>query len=428
VTGDPSGPLQGVERLRDLGQGHLLEHAATLPPAERERFLLELRQVPWEELLRAFAHPFRLPVRELRPPPALTWKRQERQPGLVERLADLGTRFVAGGRVATMLLAGGQGTRLGASVPKGLVVLGPGDDDTLYAVHARRVREVSERTGREVPLLVAVSRATRDATVAEFERRGRWGLGERQVSFVAQEDLPALDDDGRALLSAPGRLASAPDGHGGCLRALARGGFLADLLARGVDAITTFQVDNPLALPLDPVMLGWMVERRAVAVGKAVRRRDASEKVGVFARDLEGRVRVVEYSEAPEGGLPPELVLGSIALHAFGVRWLHGLLSPESPAASDPAAAPEVLPLHRARKKVPWMAPDGRLVEPDVPNAWKLERFAFDVFPHAPRAEVHEVLREREFAPVKNATGEDSLETARALVAAEERRRAGAAP
>jgi UDP-N-acetylglucosamine/UDP-N-acetylgalactosamine diphosphorylase len=128
----------------------------------------------------------------------------------------------------------------------------------------------------------------------------------------------------------------------------------------------------------------------------------------VFARDLEGRVRIVEYSDLPEGGLP-DLVLGSIALHAFSLRWLAGLVS-------TPGFA---LPYHRARKRVPFLGEDGRVVSPAAPNATKLEQFLFDLLPLAPRVAIQEVDRAREFAPVKNAAGEDSPETCRAAVAAE---------
>jgi UDP-N-acetylglucosamine/UDP-N-acetylgalactosamine diphosphorylase len=405
---------RAAHRLERAGQGHLVEHAKALLPFASGEFLNAAAALPWEEIERGFRHPPPPPSPTLRPPQALTFKRQEREPGLRRRLADLGLRFLAGGRVATVLLAGGQGTRLGGSVPKGLVVLGPEPDRTLYRVHAERVADVGRRVGRPVPLFVVVSASTEEPTREAFADPAAYGLEPGQVRFVVQRELPALDDEGRALLAAPGRLATAPDGHGGFLRVMLEDGTLDELVRAGVDAITTFQVDNPLALPLDPVMLGWMVERRAHAVGKAVRKRDDAEKVGVYARDLEGRHRIVEYSEVPEGGLPPEIVLGSIALHGFALRWLVETLR----------GAEDALPLHRARKKVPVLGADGRTHVPASPNGWKLERFVFDLLPHAPRAEVHEVAREREFAPIKNATGEDSLESARALVEAEARRQA----
>jgi UDP-N-acetylglucosamine/UDP-N-acetylgalactosamine diphosphorylase len=289
-------------------------------------------------------------------------------------------------------------------------VLGPQPDRTLYAILGERVAASGLAAGRPLAMLVVlVSAATEAETRKAFaEGRQEWGLGATDVRFVRQGELPVMGTDARALLEAPGVLATAPDGHGGAFEALARAGLLEEMRERGVDAICSFQVDNPLARPLDPVMLGWMVERRAQVVGKAVRKRSPDERVGVFARDLRGRHRIVEYTEIPDGGLPPDVDLGSIAVGAYGVAflddlWRQGLR----------------LPLHRAKKKAPYLDRDGRRVEPAEPNAIKLERFVFDLLPHAPRVEVHEVLREREFAPVKNAEGDDSPSTARALVAAE---------
>jgi len=330
----------------------------------------------------------------------------------------MGLGLLAGGRVATLLLAGGQGTRLGHAGPKGTVVFGPEPDRTLYRIHAERIAAMSERVGRAIPLYVLVSAATEAATREAFAESSAWGLEEGQVRFLVQGTLPCLDEDGRALLAAPGLLARAPDGHGGAYHTLMEAGVIDRLAADEVDILTTFQVDNPLGRSLDPVMLGWMVERKLNAIGKAVRKATPEEKVGVFARDLRGGTRIVEYTELPPASaeepgeaMEAPLVMGSIAIHAFGVRWLKRL-----------ADGGMRLPLHRARKRVPHLDAAGQLVEPEGPNAWKLERFIFDLFPEAPRAEVHEVRREWEFAPVKNAEGVDSLITARVLVEAELRR------
>ena len=397
-------------RLEEAGQAHLAAHADTLPDEDAARFLEEAAAAPWAELQAALRDPARLPVRELRPPQALTWRRQQAQGALRARLAELGNGLVAGGRVAALLLAGGQGTRLGHAGPKGTVVFGPEEDRTLYRIHGERIAAAQARAGRPLSWYVLVSRATEDATRAAFEEAAAWGVDPAHVHFLRQGDLPALDDEGRALLAGPGQLALAPDGHGGALTTLHREGVLADLVERGVDVLTTYQVDNPLARPFEPVMLGWMVERKAQIVSKGVRKATPDEKVGVFARDLEGRSRIVEYSELPEDGAE-ELVLGSIALHAFSTRWLHELME-----------GGYLPPLHTARKKVPYMDEDGARIEPEAPNATKLERFIFDVFPEAPRVEVHEVPRTWEFAPVKNATGVDSLVSSRLLVDTEVRR------
>jgi len=405
-------PRDLADRLVAAGQEHLVAHAATLPGAAREAFVGELRTVPWERVAAAFSSPTPPAPPDLRPPEALTLRRQRNEQGTVRRLAALGDSLLAAGKVGTALLAGGQGTRLGFAGPKGTFVLGPDPDRTLYAILLERVAAVSRRAGHPIPVVLVTSRHTDAATRAHLLEREWFGLPRNWVRFVVQGEMPALDDAGRALLEAPGRLALAPDGHGGLVEAFRRDGTLEWLASLGVEALTTFQVDNPLSRPLDPVFLGWMVDRHATAAAKAIRKRDASEKVGVFGRGLDGRVRIVEYSELPEGGAP-DLVLGSIAIHALSIEWVRRLL------AADPGFA---LPWHRARKKVAHVADDGQVATPSAPNAWKLEQFLFDLLPLAPRVAIQEVDRAREFAAVKNADAPGALDcpaTTRAAVAAE---------
>ncbi len=394
---DPAGWLTAA------GQGHLVEHARSLG-AQGAGFLATAARWPWQQLKAAALEPAPSPVRELRPPQGLTWRRQQGEGALRDRLARLGVSLLTHGRVATLLLAGGQGTRLGHAGPKGTVVFGPEAERTLYRIHAERVAAARTRFQQPFPFFLLLSPQTAEATRAEFARCDQYGLGAAAPRPLLQGVLPCLDPEGRALLEAPGMLATAPDGHGGALEALAEAGVLEELVERGVDVLTTYQVDNPLARPFDPVLLGWMLERRAQIVTKVVRKRDPAEPVGLVVRDVAGRHRIVEYSEVdPEEAAP--LPYGSIALHAFSTRWLRDLWQ-----------RGVRLPLHRARKRVRALAPDGSTREV---QAIKLERFLFDVFPHAERVEFHEVPREWEFAPVKNATGADSLVSARLLVETE---------
>lgn len=402
-------PSFATSEMAAQGQAHLIEHAETLPAEQAAEFLAAAAAHPWAEIREALGSDVSGPG-ELRPAHGLTWKRQQAQGGVRERLARLGNAFLAGGRVATVLLAGGQGTRLGHAGPKGTFCLGPDDDRTLFHMLCERLLRAGRRTGRSVPLFVLVSPMTDAATREAFAANDNYGLAADDVRFVLQGQLPAVDAEGRALLSAPGELAMAPDGHGGVWSALVRDGILDELAERGVDAITTFQVDNPLARPVDPVMLGWMIERKAQVVSKTVAKAAPDERVGVLAREVSGRHRIVEYSELPDE-VPENVNQGSIAIHAFGVRFLRDLF-----------ASGYRLPLHRAFKKVPYIDASGTRVEPCEPNAYKLERFLFDVFPQAERLEMHEVKRAFEFAPVKNADGVDSPVTARLLVDTEVRR------
>ena len=396
------------ERLRAAGQSHLIAHSETLDHGARVRFERQLATVPWQECRTAMGAAQATSMAVLRPPIALRWKRQRAEGGLRGRLAAKGRELLDRGKIAAFLLAGGQGTRLGVDGPKGNVALGPERDRTLYRIHAERVARWSERTGHAIPLLVLVNEATEAATRRTFDEYGdSFGLRKGQVTFLVQGWLPCFDLDGRALLSGPGALATAPDGHGGAHTALRTSGAAERLLNAGYEVLSTFQVDNPLARPLDPVMLGWMRERHAHVVTKAVAKTTPEERVGVYARDLSGRHRIVEYSELPDEGAE-NLTLGSIAIHAMRLRWLH-----------ESYASGYVGPLHRAIKKSSYWTEETGHVNPSEPNATKLERFIFDILPEAKTLEVHEVCRAWEFAPVKNATGVDSLQSAQELVGAE---------
>ncbi len=392
---------QSEERLAALGQQHLVAHARTLPDAAAERFLADAASLPFDEIRSALRHGPGSAPEVLRPPAGLSLKRQSREGGLRTRLARTGLGLLAGGRVATVLLAGGEGSRLGIQGPKGDVVFGPEEDRTLYRIHAERLAAVGRHVGRTIPLAVLTSHTTHETTTRRFLDADRLGLAKGQATLVPQGRLPVVDAEGRALLAAPGELLFAPDGHGGVWPALHRSGLLTSWARDGVDAVAMFQVDNPLARPLDPVALGWMVERRATIVTKAVMKSAPDEPVGVYSRDLEGRTRIIEYSELPSDGAP-QLKLGSIAVHAFSLRWLLEVCSGGSTG-----------PLHVARKTVRALGADGTV---GPVEGCKLERFLFDVFPVAERVEVHEVVREREFAPIKRATGADSLVSSRLLV------------
>jgi UDP-N-acetylglucosamine/UDP-N-acetylgalactosamine diphosphorylase len=219
--------------------------------------------------------------------------------------------------------------------------------------------------------------------------------------------MPALDlQSGRLLLEAPGQLFLSPDGHGGTLTALAASGLLGRMRQRGVQQVFYFQVDNPLVKIADPVFLGHHTAARAEVSSKIVAKRDPKEKVGVFAR-VDGRCTLVEYSDLPDtlaqktderGRLL--LWAGNPAIHLFDVDFLQRMTADQ-----------EKMPFHIARKKVPHIDANGQKIEPSRENALKFERFIFDVLPAADRWTLVETTRQEEFAPLKNAEGNDSPAT-----------------
>jgi UDP-N-acetylglucosamine/UDP-N-acetylgalactosamine diphosphorylase len=380
------------ERLARFGQEHLLEGLDALDADRRARLLARLASVDWEELAAPAEPPH---VGELEAVPVVTLADQHAQEA---ELVAAGEAAYAAGRVAVLIVAGGQGTRLGFPGPKGCFPLAPHSGKTIYQLQAEKVVDLARQSGHEIPLLVMTSAATDDETRAFFAEHDAFGL--RDVRFFRQSTVPSVARDGRALFAAPGELLESPDGHGGLLDALAASGNLERLVAEGVAYVVYLHIDNPLAVVDDPILVGLAETRDADVVTKAMPKTSPDEKVGAIVRAA-GRDRVVEYTEVtPEQQQAPALRWGSPGLHCWSTAFLARLVA----GGFRP-------PLHRSAKPLrAWIDGEERELE-----GWKHERFVFDLLPAAERSVVMEIDREAEFAPVKNARGPDSVETAVAL-------------
>ncbi|MBN1557779.1 MAG: UDPGP type 1 family protein [Lentisphaerae bacterium] len=316
-----------------------------------------------------------------------------------------GEAVLRDGGVGVLLVAGGQGSRLGFDGPKGCFPIAPITGATLFSIHARKIVALERAFDAEIPFYIMTSETNDGPTRTFFEENGFFGLSPERVRFFTQGMWPALWPDGRLVLERPDRLFMSPDGHGGILEALKRHGLLDDMAARGVHTLFYFQVDNPLLDICDPVFLGMHRQERCDVSVKVCAKRSPGEGLGVVAR-VNGRSAVVEYSELtdeqkaarrPDGTLLYRY--GSVAIHVFDRAFLRRM-------------ADTALPLHLAHKKVPFCDDAGAPVEPDGPNAYKFEKFIFDVLPLAGRTMNLAFRRENEFSPVKNADGVDSPATA----------------
>ena len=408
------------QAFENAGQGHVFAHWDSLSPDEQERLLaqaaalvprLESLTAAWQAATRHEAAAD-AGAGQLEPPEVVVLPEYGGKPELLERARARGLELLEAGRVAAFVVAGGQGTRLGFDGPKGLYPVGPVSGRTLFGLQAQKIAGWRRRTGRALPWYVMTSPATHEGTVAHFEAESHLGLPREDVRIFQQETVPAFDDDGRFFLERSDRIFENPGGHGGSLKALLDSGALDDMDARGVDRIFYYQVDNPLAPIADPVFLGLHDLDGAEISCKVIRKEDPMEKVGVVAL-VDGRAGIVEYTELgdEERHLRDDdgrLVYwaGNIAIHCFDAAFVRQVAE----------RADEWLPLHASRKKIPYVDADGVQQKPTEPNGDKLERFVFDALPRAERVCVQEVRAAEEFAPIKNAEGSDSPETARAAL------------
>ncbi|MFO0966468.1 MAG: UDPGP type 1 family protein [Gemmataceae bacterium] len=401
-------PSDLLERLRRHGQEHVLSFWPKLAPGERAELVAQLRGIDFAELTDLYRRrdeTYRLPALErLAPLP-----RPKVASAARARWQSLASAALAGGKVAYLVVAGGQGSRLGFDKPKGMYPIGPVTQRTLFHIHAERILALSRRHGASLPFLVMTSPATDADTRAFFQEQRFFGLPEEDVWFFEQGTMPALDlATGRVLLEAPSRLFLSPNGHGGTLTGLKESGLLERLRRRGVETIYYFQVDNPLVNLADLDFIGQHLAERAEVSNKVIAKEAPSEKLGNYVL-LDGRLGIIEYSDLTDelarlhqadGGL--FFWAGNPAIHLFDLAFLEGLVREG-----------DGIPWHVAKKKVPYLDDSGRLVEPDKANALKFERFIFDVLPRAERWTVLPIRRDDEFEPLKNVEGKESPATVR---------------
>jgi len=330
-----------------------------------------------------------------------------------DKAVELGKQLIRQGKVAGLVVAGGQGTRLGFDGPKGDFPISPVKNKTLFQIFAETIAAVCKKYRTVCPWYIMSSSLNYAQTVEIFRSNSYYGLSEKDVFIFEQGTLPNFSFDGKILLADKARLSCSPDGHGGSLKALCRSGGLEDMKRRGVEFISYWQVDNPLVNIFDPLFIGLHALDGAQMSSKAVIKARPKEKVGNFCK-VGNRLTVIEYSDWPDeitqrrnadGSLT--FALGSIAIHIINTSFVEKL-----------NAEGFCLPLHRAVKKIPHINQQGKPVEPAEQNGIKLETFVFDALPLASKSIILQTLRSQEFAPTKNATGFDSVKTARGMMVA----------
>lgn len=320
-----------------------------------------------------------------------------------------GVELIGKRKVAVVLVAGGQGTRLGHEGPKGTFSIGLPSGKSLFQLQCERLINISEKAGHYIPWYIMTSPENHEATLAYFEDNNYLGYRKDCIRFFKQEVLPVVDTEGKILLESRYSISKGPNGNGGCFVSMKKSGIIDDMKEKGIEWVHIYGVDNALVVPADPKFVGFAALSNLPAAGKAIRRIDPEEKAGVFCYK-DGKPAVIEYSELNEElkyktDSQGQLLFKSLSIanHIFNIEIIE-----KSPHYN--------LPYHVALKKVSTIDKDGKEYIPSSPNGYKFELFMFDIFPFLKDIAIFEVEREDEFAPVKNKDGNDSPETARTLV------------
>lgn len=325
-----------------------------------------------------------------------------------EHYKAVGEKEIKEGRLAAVTMAGGQGTRLGHSGPKGTYLLGIEPDKTLFQILCESLETANQEYGVVIPWYIMTSRENNKETVEFFEKNNYFGYERDKVKFFIQSELPMVGTDGKILLTEEGLIKEAADGHGGIFEAMVREKVVEDMKQRNIEWVFIGGVDNVLVKMVDPILIGLAKEKKTLAAGKSLVKAGPKERVGVFCKK-NGRPSVIEYTEitdemaeaCDENG---ELIYGEshILCNLFNINCLENI-------------GKDKLIYHSAFKKATYRKENGEIVVPTEPNAYKFEAFLFDAFEKLDDMAILRVKREEEFAPVKNAEGVDSPETARKL-------------
>ncbi len=394
-------------KLAPLKQEHLLCFWDELDEAGQQNLASQIAAINFEQIRQLAQHgastqDWAAMSRRATPPPALRLADRER--GAKWSAADArkrGAVALAAGEIGMLLVAGGQGSRLGFEHPKGMYSIGPVSGVSLLQIHYEKALAMARRYGASVPIYMMTSPVTHEEQAEYLERHARFGLPADDVVLFCQGTMPAVDaKTGNLLLADKGSLFLSPDGHGGTVAALATSGAMEHMRRRGIRHLFYLQVDNPLVPIADPEFIGHHLLANSELTSMAVAKQTPQDRLGVFAM-IDGQLQVIEYSDLPDdvaskrvadGTL--EFWAGSIAVHMFSVAFLERAL-----------ALKDALPFHIARKNVSYIDGDGQLVEPKEPNALKFERFIFDLLPAAKNPFVVEYAEADVFAPLKNAPG-----------------------
>lgn len=392
--------------LKEHGQEHIAEAYEKLDDAGKQKLAAQVEKIDWDMVALAGNKEGAQERGKLEPLSALEVSEIEADKSVYE---EKGLEAIRAGKVGAVLLAGGQGTRLGSDGPKGKYNIGLTKDVYIFERLIRNLQDVTDKAGCFVPLYIMTSDKNNDETIAFFEEKNYFGYPKEYVAFFKQEMAPSVDYDGKLLMEAADSISLSPNGNGGWFYSMAVAGIVDDVHKRGIEWLNIFAVDNVLQRIADPVFVGATLDSGRVSGAKVVRKAEPNEKVGVLCLE-DGKPSIVEYyemteeiinSREPNGDLSYNF--GVILNYLFRVDKLEEIMNAK-------------MPVHVVEKKIPYIDKNGELHKPETPNGYKFELLVLDMIHLLDNCLSFEVVRNYEFAPIKNKTGVDSVESAQALL------------
>lgn len=401
------------ETAKRFGQEHLFRWWDELDESERVALQAQIRSIDFarlDRLIDALLHDEPSPEKsgELEPAEVIRVPSTDEEEIAAKRAKERGEQLLSEGKVCTFVVAGGQATRMGYQGPKGTVPVGAVSGKSLFQLHAEKILAISRRYGAVMPFYIMTSETNDEQTKQFFRDNDYFGLAPDDVQCVIQDMLPAVDFSGKIIMDAKNHVFMSPTGHGAALWTLYDRGALDDMKSRGIQYIFHFQVDNPLVVIADPLFVGYHNLIGSEMSCKVVDKDSPFERVGVpCVRD--GKNIVIEYSDldektaserTPDGRL--RFWPGNIAQHVYDVSFIERM-----------RPIVDRMPFHRARKKVPYVTDRGERVVPKKENGIKFECFVFDAVPYAKKIMHLEIVREKEYTPIKTMDGPESPDAAK---------------
>lgn len=394
------------QKCEKYGQEHVLKYYDELSVAEQEALLAQIEETDMSILEKCKNIEELAKKGEISPLAAMELDEIESNK---ESFTATGIKAIQDGKIAAVLLAGGMGTRLGSDDPKGMYNIGETKDLYIFECLVNNLMDVVKQTGSWIHFFIMTSDKNNDATIKFLTEHDFFGYKAEYIHFFKQEMAAATDYNGKIYLEEKGKLSTSPNGNGGWFVSMKNAGLLEVIKKEGIEWLNIFAVDNVLQRIADPCFVGATLQKNCTVGAKVVRKNAPDEKVGVMCLE-DGRPSIVEYYELTEELMnakdakgDPAYNFGVILNYLFNEKALEGLLDGN-------------LPLHIVEKKIPYLNEAGELVKPEEPNGYKFENLVLDMIHQLDTCLPYEVVREKEFAPIKNKTGVDSVESAKALL------------